>query len=463
MKLDAVLVALLIGGVAYAVSESYGDQGSAGRFLLAGSLSVWVYALWRLTWCRREHIIMLCFALFNVFGLIFPGMIQSATGYFPWLGLSYPQDTLNFAAFLVLTYSVSVCGGYLVSYPRTSVTTSDPLPPRKLSKSRVFAGVVVLSVLSISLVFAIGPQYFLEQRSYVTELIDATSALSPSFVILISVVRNLGFSAMVLTIVLSLSWRVTLPVLPVILLLGSIVFLVTNNPLNESRFGFLGFVIALLVIAFETRRPIFKALFVGGYAIGLLVLMPILNTLSRGAGEEVFVDFFDVYRSSLDFDGVQSIMNVLLWIETTGLRLGFQLLSCVLFFVPSTIWGAKAAPTGVAAAEYMGYSITNISSPLPSEFYADFGLSGVIVISATVGRLCAYLDSRLGWAGASGVHLSKLPYAVIAGYAAILVRGPLLGIVGPVIAALLMAFVIVKLCVHPLGSAPGERTQNPHE
>jgi oligosaccharide repeat unit polymerase len=450
MKPAAVLMALLIGGVAYAISESYGDQEPVGRLLLAGSLSVWGYVLWRLTWCRREHIVMLCFGLFNVFGLIFPGMIQSATGYFPWLALSYPEDTLNFAAFLVLTYSVAVCVGYLVYYPGTSMATGDPPSPRKLSKLMVCAAIVLMSLLSIALVLGIGPQYFLEERSYVTELMNATSALTPSFLILVSVVRNLGFLAMALTIVMFLNWRVTMPVLPIVLLLGSIVFLVTNNPLNETRFGFLGFVIALLIIAFETRRQIFKALFVGGYAIGLLVLMPILNTLSRGSGEGVFVDFFDAYRSSVDFDGIQSVMNVLLWIDATGLKWGLQFLSCVVFFVPSAIWVTKPAPTGVAAAEYMGYPMTNVSSPLPSEFYADFGLLGAIVISAVVGRLCAYLDSSLERAGASGDHLSKLPYAVIAGYAAILVRGPLLGIIGPVVAALLLAFVIMRLCVQPL-------------
>jgi len=109
------------------------------------------------------------------------------------------------------------------------------------------------------------------------------------------------------------------------------------------------------------------------------------------------------------------------------------LFSALLFFVPHDVWQGKATATGMAAAQYVGYPATNISAPLPAEFYSDFGIAGVVALTAAVAIGFAYCDQLLEKFRLRPV--ARLPLLVLAGFSGIIARGALLSIIGPVAAA----------------------------
>jgi hypothetical protein len=76
-------------------------------------------------------------------------------------------------------------------------------------------------------------------------------------------------------------------------------------------------------------------------------------------------------------------MATLEYVESQGLSLGFQALSAFLFFVPRGIWESKPISTGELVGEYLidqyDFSYSNLSNPLVSEGYINFGIIGVIL------------------------------------------------------------------------------------
>ena len=102
-----------------------------------------------------------------------------------------------------------------------------------------------------------------------------------------------------------------------------------------------------------------------------------MSHITRGEGD-FQLDLFKYYQSSGDFDGFQSIINTVIYVNTYGFSYGNQIISSILSFIPRSIWASKADPTGSVAASAAGYEYVNISAPLPAEFFIDFGFIGLI-------------------------------------------------------------------------------------
>jgi oligosaccharide repeat unit polymerase len=445
-NLIGILAAFLFGIVTYGLSGMYGDHDALARLLMAASLMCWAYVLWRTILDAREHYIMLCVALFNVFGFILPGMLQTANGRFPWFALAYPSDVILRAAFVVFAYSFAVCTFYLYIFSRLKSDVPIKNGEVRLDRSMTLAGIVGMAFVALIGIYAVGPQYFLSERSSVSLLDAASGGKSPGLLIAITIVRDAGFFSLALFVTLLHERRISKSLLVLLGLLAVAAFLLTDLPYNVARFNLLALILAMFPLYFTTRKRSFKTIFVGGYVSGLLILMPVLNILSRGQrGAEVSTNFLAHYSNTVDFDGFQSMLNVILWIDQVGLNWGHQILSAILFFVPHEIWAGKAIATGSAGALYMRYPMINISSPLPIEFYSDFGLIGTVILAALFGAVLAALDARLEGLNQRGFRLAILPYALAAGYAAILIRGPLLSVIGPAVAVIVLSVVVVKV------------------
>jgi hypothetical protein len=290
----------------------------------------------------------------------------------------------------------------------------------------------------------IGAGYFFSRRADAATYFTMSGDSLPQTLIEITVTNVLGFLCLafaLFTIRRARQFRISSTAY---LLLALVVFAATNNPLNGSRSTLSAFLIALIGMNFDVHLPKVKATFVLAYTLGILLAMPTLDILARGnPGENLVIDVFQTYRGTPDYDGLQSIMDVVMWVQGTGIRWGAQLTSALFFFVPHAIWDAKPTATGVAAARFMGYTATNISAPLVSEFYADFGIFGVIALSVVTGWLIARADRRLDRSNGLGQRLENLPLYLLAGFSAIIARGALLSIVGPVIAAIGFAWLFV--------------------
>jgi oligosaccharide repeat unit polymerase len=173
------------------------------------------------------------------------------------------------------------------------------------------------------------------------------------------------------------------------------------------------------------------------FLFGAVVAMPVTDMLTRGGRNLSDLQSSEVmnrYFKSGDFDGLQSINNAVLLVESSGLQGGKQLLSSILFFLPRTAWPTKAEPTGIVAARAAGYKFLNISQPIPGEFFVDFGLTGMALCAAILAFLMLRLDRWIDktW---NSVPASRLIAGAFVAYSLMIFRGSLGAVIGPVLLA----------------------------
>ncbi|WP_271623817.1 hypothetical protein [Bradyrhizobium sp. CCBAU 11430] len=202
--------------------------------------------------------------------------------------------------------------------------------------------------------------------------------------------------------------------------------LVSQNPYNSARYYLLAAWLPIIFIWFGGR--IRAVACYGGVFFAIVFLMPVLSLTSRfgrdlsRALENIdlkeaffhlpYIDVFDMlayevkYLASADF----------LWGEKT--------LGLLLFFVPRSIWPGKATllavdmGTGLTDAKIAG--TPNLSLFFAGEFYADFGLIGVVLGAFSV----TFLLIRLGSMRRPLVNGLNLRALVFIAATPILMRGP---------------------------------------
>lgn len=145
-----------------------------------------------------------------------------------------------------------------------------------------------------------------------------------------------------------------------------------------------------------------------------------------------------------DYDQTVMFANTISWVDTRGHTYGRQFAGTGLFFVPRAVWSGKPEDTGVRVGQWMGMNMTNLSAPLWTEFWVDFGPAGMVGGLALIGYGAARTDRRYALAvlrdGPGSVLAVAAP--LIAGYTFILLRGPLLQSAGKLaIAALCLLLV----------------------
>jgi len=102
--------------------------------------------------------------------------------------------------------------------------------------------------------------------------------------------------------------------------------------------------------------------------------------------------------NTLNYDAFANIMATIEYVQHHGFAMGFQLLSALLFFVPRGVWASKPISTGEQVGQYLiddyGFTYNNLSNPMVSEGYINFGVFGVILLA---GILAYFLVFFIGW------------------------------------------------------------------
>jgi len=104
---------------------------------------------------------------------------------------------------------------------------------------------------------------------------------------------------------------------------------------------------------------------------------------------------------TLHYDAFSNIMATLDYVGKHGFSYGYQLLSALLFFIPRSVWEAKPNSTGKLVGEYLiedyGFNFSNLSNPLVSEGYINFGLLGVfaaaVILAYVIIKMIPWLYS----------------------------------------------------------------------
>ena len=372
---------------------------------------------------KRERSAAYIFCLYMISFYLIPGFIHVSLRQFPFYNLDYSNDQIMLSAAVATIFSTAWAIGYSISESRLDKPARAPrfIAPRTvillISLAYVF--------LALTTAFAVGLDFYTVTRGDA----DWTIAGDPMLAIELTAPRVLSFLALVLAI---MAIRRRADVWAIGLSLATFgAFLILNSPLAIARYVLFSYLISLMLI-FTSVLVKRKVAFLILSIFLQLTVFPLVSVLSRGDIQEFLsTPVVGYYASSPDFDGFQSTINVVSYAQATGFKLGVNLLSALLFFVPRQYWEGKGRGTGGDAAEWYGYDFTNISAPLPSEFYVDFGVLGVLVGGALLGYILAKVDGAIREARRSNDQLRLLHYSVVVGYLFIILRGSLLGVVAP--------------------------------
>ncbi|RMB57955.1 O-antigen polysaccharide polymerase Wzy [Dokdonia sinensis] len=127
--------------------------------------------------------------------------------------------------------------------------------------------------------------------------------------------------------------------------------------------------------------------------------------------------------NTLNYDAFANIMATMDYVGYHGYSMGYQLLSAFLFFVPRSIWEAKPISTGQLVGEHLievhDFRYSNLSNPLVSEGYINFGFFGVLLAAFMLAFVCVRL---LYWLKSED-YLKKIMALYFAIHLVFLLRG----------------------------------------
>jgi lipid-A-disaccharide synthase-like uncharacterized protein len=440
----SVLLSLLIALVLGMISYGYGADNELAQLLLG--ISLFCFSIILVTSITtRSGMVMTLFGIYCIFFLAFPGMLHAARNKFPFYSMSYNPDDILDAAIVVLAFAVGSLAGFVLATRGFKEPTEAELTPARQGLQRQTVattsalGIVAMMAGSGVLILAIGPEIFLARRAELGEFAQMRNELT---ITLIAVARTLAIVALV-----SSAHRMKLgrqPVLVTFLFLATIALnAIANFPLAIARFTLFGSLLILSYLLFDVTRPRFKATLTISMVVLMGTVFPFISHLQKSRLLTSFdFDFINYFVESNDLDGFQSIVNVVVLINGTGYRLGWQLLSALFAVVPRSVWPAKGLPTGTEAADYAGYAMVNISSPLPSELLVDFGVFGVLAGAVLFTYLLTKSDQIYVLSRDRANLRSIFVFGGIAGYIVIVLRGALLGIIAPIALYFILTFIL---------------------
>ncbi|WP_348704067.1 hypothetical protein [uncultured Neptuniibacter sp.] len=398
------------------------------------SFSLLFYFVFSSVVMQGRRLLLLSFSSYFLFLFLIPGYAHYMSGNYPFEWGYYQKNDVFDAALLVFLFLLSASIGYFTvgdseggSYVEVEEEVNKPF-------FYLFSLLVVLMLGSILILGGVDRYLQTRMEAYLySNLSTIESAL------FFQGPRVLSF-VFVVYVCVSLRTFSKLTVFQLFCFAsGSALFIIFNWPAGVPRFYILGYILSFCVIAFDFNNKIYRAIYWICLVVGLLVVLPVLNFFTRDK-EFFFEELFVRYLEHGDFDGFQSVINVVVFVKDEGVQYGSQLLSAIFFFVPRTIWSGKSESTGSIAAENAGYLFTHVSAPLPSEFFVDFGWPGVIIFSFVLGKVMAKLDTSRIFKGKGG----GIFVAVVFGFSYIIFRGTLVGVIPPCFVAIFTAYVVFK-------------------
>lgn len=356
--------------------------------------------------------------IYYVYFLIMPGIAQVSHGSSIWKSISTYDEAYVFVASIICIIGfVGLLVGYSL-YGSKNYCSWDLGRPRFTCDHAMILALLAGAISVISLAYLIAFVGFSSLTSTRLTLSQVFAGSSAEMMIglMVDLPRAVAGTALIVSVLAFRDCPLRCaPYFILVVIVNSIV----NFPGSTARF-ILGAILISSLLVYVRKWNHQKLMMLWFFVVfALFAIFPIWGVFNRGIDFNFNIELLSPYSYLLtgDLDGFQSIVNVVGLAENTGHTFGLGLLSAVLFFVPRSLWLAKAEPTGVLAADFNNYSFTNISAPIFSEYYYDFGMVGVLVMCFLTGLLVARLEFR-----------NLIFAAVIAGFVFIIMRGSFLGI-----------------------------------
>lgn len=436
---DAALIlsSMVVLGVAFVGCVAVGfatASATFGAILMSLALAMCLATLYFVIFDANTSPVLMSVLLYLILFFELPGFIHILTNKFPFFDVSYLQADIDRAALIVAVFCFALIASFMLrrfAAPRLRRRTRVAVSYTQKSVWVVAGAVLSIAAIASALSVGYDPSLTrgqqLELQNSPTRLIGESVAQVGSFIaFMIAVLYQKQFKRDAFARIFLLATLAT--------------FLYHNNVVVLPRYVVGSYVLTFIFAVFDLSKLRRGGLF-AGMLVAQITVFPLLSDISRGGGASAF-EFspFRYLSTHGDFDGFQSVVNIVVWTQGATLKGGVQLLSAVLFFVPREFVPWKSAGTGSDAAKYVGYPFTNISAPLPAELYVDFGMIGLVVMTVGLGWFIHRLDDGFKEDKRRG-GLGVLLTAVTAGYAFILLRGALIAVLGPFIVSIALVWL----------------------
>ncbi len=186
-------------------------------------------------------------------------------------------------------------------------------------------------------------------------------------------------------------------------------------PLSIARNMMASFYAGLMILTLDhTRKGRWFSLVI---LAGLVLVFPAVEIFRRAGNVTSVNDILPMMLESMQatylqghYDAHQMFISIQRYVDQAGFAWGHQLLGCIFFFVPRSIWPTKPYGTGQTAFEWLKqHQFTNVSAPLVSEAYVNFGVIGIIVLAVLLGKVVRLLDETY-WQSDDELSLIRVVY-----------------------------------------------------
>lgn len=404
------------------------------------------------------------FIIFTYLFLFMAPMIQidSMTHDFMIFSNVFPYETSDilFTNFLILIFNIVFFCSYVVLKSKT-LRKELQTPPKDTIRS-VPLQILILCTLSI-LIFTLNYDYI------VSEILNSVySRQEKGTLATLLIKKKMLFFIPFAGVVIAFRYlirknKITTNTLVAFCLFSImiIILFVLKNPLTEKR-NALGPIYITLIYIFYPKIINSNAKFFLFLFSSMIIGFPLASTITHlDASLSELINTPNIFLNmliksgailetfnSLHYDAFANILATIDYTKTHGLSFGYNLLGSLLFFIPRSIWVSKPLTTGKTIGNHLidnfnfgDGQFNNLSNPIVSEGYINFGIVGVLLLSIV---LAVIIIKFLKWFR-SGSDLKEIIAFYFAVHLIFLMRGDLTNGIAYFIGPLLGVYVIPKL------------------
>ena len=185
------------------------------------------------------------------------------------------------------------------------------------------------------------------------------------------------------------SWPMWLIII-VVVLSGFIV----SNPANTARFISLsGIFLVSTALIFRFNKQHKLATYIILIPPILIMILPVTSLMRLGTKILTFDAVLDMF-TSLEFSAFQLYLDAVTYFSDKS-QITSYTISAILIMVPRILWAGKEQAIGPEVAAAEGYYSENVALPSFFNFFADYGIFGLILGSIAMGWLFSRLELSL--------------------------------------------------------------------
>ncbi|MBL7471757.1 O-antigen polymerase [Robertkochia sediminum] len=402
----ATLFPLIFAGISFVLFLLYSGPIKVLASFIFNFVVVFFITWYHLNNERNHSPFLSSYLIFSSLFLFFAPVIQITNlqingGKFP-NGFPFNDSLIIYINLLIVLFHIVFFISYIYFSSRLMVKLK-----RRVNISRNFP-LLVMILLGVALLIAVFNWNYL-----ITEMVRPNWSELQESVAMFLVRKKVLFLVPLGIIIICSSYlksgfKVNVNYLTVLFvcIISILLLLFFKNPLTEKR-NALGPIYITLIFLFFPRLLnsnlksysfLFFALILGFPLMA--VITHIDATFDEMIGSPgIFINYLKhegVFKTfnTLHYDAFANIMATIDYVSVNGLTYGFQLLSALFFFIPRSLWPAKPISTGELIGNYLisdyDFVFNNLSNPLISEGYVNFGLFGVVLFAILLGYFGAY-------------------------------------------------------------------------